>query len=333
VNVLLTGSTGLVGRAFLRVAGPELNVTAMVRNAQQIDELDQSIPHTDDRAYAVARLESTQSLTQACTGIDAIVHSAALSSPWGKKRAFESVNVQGTKNLLKAAQNTGVQRFVFMSSSSVYFNFRNGSSMSELHDLPKRFCNDYAASKVKAEACLLDSDISAIILRPRGIFGPHDRAIVPRILGAIRGNSLVLPSARNPTVDMTYADNVALAAINALKTDKAEGVFNISNGQPMQLMSILELLLEQLAPNTRIKTLPHSLMSRLASVTETCCKMLPNNPEPQLTRYSAGLFHYDQSLDISKAKNVLGYQPAVSIEEGVRRYAQWYRGAHATQNI
>jgi nucleoside-diphosphate-sugar epimerase len=123
---------------------------------------------------------------------------------------------------------------------------------------------------------------------------------------------------------MTYVDNVALSIINAIYAEKSQGVFNITNGQPMRLLTMLGLLLDEVAPDTRIATLPYRVMSGVASVAEFCCGILPWRPEPKLTRYSAGLFHYDQSLCIDNAINRLGYKPAVSVEEGIRRYAQWY---------
>ncbi len=325
MNVLLTGSTGMLGRAFLRTAGPELSVTAMVRHSHQIADLKQSISAESNTRYVVAELGAEAPLNEACRDIDVVVHSAALSSPWGRRKDFQSVNVEGTENLLRAAEKQGVKHFIFISSPSIYFAFENATQITEQQKLPKQFCNDYAHSKAVAESVVQQSAIKTTILRPRGIFGPNDRAIVPRLLAAISRHQLVLPSARNPLVDMTYVDNCALSIVNAIHAEGSQGIFNITNGQPMQLLTMLGLLLDEVAPDTKIKTLPYGLMSRVASVAEFCCGALPHHPEPRLTRYSAGLFHYDQTLCIDNAIERLGYQPAVSIEEGIHRYAQWYR--------
>ena len=325
MNVLLTGSTGMLGRAFLRIAEPNMSVKAMVRQSDQTADLDKSSPATGGREFVIAGLESETSLMEACRDVDAVVHSAALSSPWGRKSDFESINVQGTKNLLNAAEAQGVQQFVFVSSPSVYFDFKNGLQITEQQPLPQKFCNDYAQSKARAETVVSKSQMSVTILRPRGIFGPHDRAIVPRLLAAISNNRLVLPSARNPLVDLTYVDNVAMAIIKALRAGCPREIFNITNGRPEHLLSMLTMLLDQVAPGTKIKTLPYSVMSRVATAAECVCKLLPTQPEPRLTSYSAGLFHYDQTLCIANAVSKLNYRPAVSIEEGISRYAQWYR--------
>ena len=326
MKVLLTGSTGMLGRAILRVADADITIKAMVRDSDQIGQLEDSNHAGATREYVVAKLESSSSLLEACEGVDVIIHSAALSSPWGRAEEFERINVQGTSHLLQAALSQRVKRFVFVSSPSIYFDFKNASRITEQQTLPEQFCNDYAKSKALAESLVLESDIDSVILRPRGIFGPHDRAIVPRLLAAVKNNKLVLPSGRNPYIDMTYVDNVALAAINAVRADNSQGIFNITNDQPMRLLTLLEKLLDQVAPGTQIKTLPYGVMSRVAAVSEFFCSLMPSHPEPRLTRYSAGLFHFDQSLCIEEAVNKLDYQPAISIDEGIRRYAQWYRG-------
>jgi len=334
VKILLTGSTGMLGRAILRMADADIDIKAMVRNRDQIQSLESScaapVGSKNRVEDVVASLESMDSLAEACSGVDLIVHSAALSSPWGRKPDFERVNVAGTEFLLKAAEMQNVSRMVFISSPSIYFDYNNASQITEQQTLPAQFCNDYAASKARAESLVLGSGIDACILRPRGIFGPHDRAIVPRLLAAVKNNKLVLPSNRNPLVDMTYVDNVALAVNKAIKTEQSQGIFNITNDQPLHLHTMLKMLLAQLAPDTRIKTLPYGIMSGVASVSEFICSLLPGHPEPRLTSYSAGLFNFDQSLCIDEAITKLDYRPAISIEEGIERYAQWYRCQRAS---
>jgi len=110
VRILLTGGTGLLGRAVLRLAGKELYVRSLVRQESQIPDLQQYNTKDGGREYVVGDMESIDSLCSACEGIDVVVHSAALSSPWGKRTDFERVNVEGTKNLLQAATDAGVRR-------------------------------------------------------------------------------------------------------------------------------------------------------------------------------------------------------------------------------
>lgn len=319
MKLLITGSSGLVGRSLLRCCPSEYKLRALIRNPSQQRQLQKN--HSAE--FVAGDLTSINSLHAACESVDAIIHTAGLSSPWGSKQSFDLHNVVGTRNLLKAAEQAGVCRFVHLSSTSVYFGFSDGENLSEQDSLPTRFCNHYAASKFASEQKVANSPLDSVILRPRGIFGPHDRSIVPRLLGAVRQGKLWLPSARNPTVDLTYVDNVATAAIGAVDS-KATGLFNITNGEPAPLRQLLRKLLDRVAPEVEIKSLPYRCMAPFAAACEKIYGALPKQPEPTLTRYSAALFHYHQYLDISAARQALGYSPKVSIDQGIESYGRWY---------
>lgn len=321
MNILVTGGTGMLGQAIIRLYSRQYNIRFTGRNIERGKKIEQDY----GASFMVADLNDKAAMVEACRGMDAIIHCAAFSSPWGRLQEFIQHNVQATEELLAQADRAGVRKFIYISTSSVYFNFKNGRNYREDEVLSSPFCNDYAFSKALAEKSVINSTIDSVILRPRGIFGPGDSAIVPRILRAIRGNTLWLPSSKNPIVDLTYVDNVADAALLALvkPTDKGE-VFNISNIQPCNIHSLLQPLITQLRPEVRIKTLPYSLLRPLISISESIHRLLPGFPEPRLTIYSAGLFHYDQTMDISKAQSILGYNPKVSIDEGVQRYVDWY---------
>lgn len=322
MNILLTGGTGMLGRAIIRLYAGQHNIRFTGRNL----ELGAQIEQAYGASFMAAELTDRAAMAQACQRMDAVIHCAALSSPWGRREDFLRLNLQATEELLVEAGKAGVKKFIHISTSSVYFHFRSGRNYREDETLVAPFCNDYAHSKALAEQAVINSHLDSVVLRPRGIFGPGDGAIVPRILRAIRGNTLWLPSAANPLVDLTYVDNVADAALLALvkPTDKGE-VFNISNAQPCRIQSLLQPLIGQLQPGVKIKTLPYGLLKPIIFTSELIHRLLPGSPEPRLTRYSAGLFHYDQTMDVSKAQSILGYSPKVSIDEGVQRYVDWYK--------
>lgn len=276
--------------------------------------------------FVCADLQDQAQLHKACQGIDGVIHCAALSSPWGKKSAFYQANVTGTCHLLSAAKDNDISKFVHISTPSVYFQFQDGLNIQEDQELGPHFCNHYATTKAIAENKVINSPLDSVILRPRGLFGPHDNAILPRLIGAIKGNTLWAPSSRNPMVDFTYVDNVAAAAILALTQTTHKGdIFNITNGEPVPLLEVIQRIFSALNKKVEIKTLSYDLLSPIITASQWLHEHLPQQPEPTLTRYSAALFHYQQTLDISKAKKVLNYQPNVSIEEGIQRYVRWYQ--------
>lgn len=322
MKILVTGGNGMLGSAILRVFHQqhELHFTARTPDvARQLAEGFHACPHLVD-------LRDREAVEKVCRGMEAIIHCAALSSPWGKQEDFYQNNVAATANLVNAARNHGIERFVHISSTSVYFDHQDRWKIRETDNIALRWCNDYARTKYLSELEALKAPGKTVILRPRGIFGPNDRAIIPRVLKAIKSNKLILPSGRNPVVDLTYVDNVAnaamLACLRAEQLDDGE-VFNISNDEPMPVETILRALCEGLDLNVTIQNLSYGFISPLLRSNQRIRLLLPHQPEPRLTSYSAGLFHYHQTLDISKAKQLLNYKPAFSIQEGIQQYANW----------
>ncbi|NMU06982.1 UDP-glucose 4-epimerase, partial [Vibrio parahaemolyticus] len=99
--------------------------------------------------------------------------------------------------------------------------------------------------------------------------------------------------------------------------------FNISNNEPMPIETVLQALCVGLNLKVTLQSLPYGVVSPLLKLSEQIRRRLPHQPEPRLTSYSAGLFNYHQTLDISKAIKNLNYQPLFSIQEGLQQYANW----------
>ncbi len=323
-TLLITGGTGMLGQAIIRRYHDQYHLIFTGRNRQKINAIMASSP-VQGHALDLQDNEGMKRLCQQTqTPIDGVIHCAALSSPWGKWEEFERHNITGTQNVIDAlAPNTAL---IHISTPSLYFDYCDKNAISESDPLPKQFCNHYATSKAIAEQLVADCSNHHTILRPRGIFGPEDQAIVPRLLKARRQGVLTLPSKSNPVIDLTYVDNVADAAILAFNTTpqrRSGQVFNITNDEPQPLHTILNDLFDALEQPTRFKGLPYGVIKPIIHAVETICRYHPATPEPLLTQYSAALLHYSQTLNINNAKKYLGYQPQCSLKEGIQRYAQW----------
>lgn len=340
LKILITGGTGMLGSAIIRLYHQQHQLHFIGRDKNIVKQLSDKYPvtgHIVDLSDGQALAKVFESAGgQEMPIFDAIIHCAAFSSPWGSYEQFYQANVVATENLLNLAKQHKVTRFVHVSTTSVYFDFTDRWQISEQDNVAEHFCSDYTETKYLAEQVVLTTAaqeknvINTVILRPRGIFGPNDRAIVPRLLKAMRGHRLFLPSAKNPVLDLTYVDNVADAALLAcLKAPKLENgsIFNISNDQPMPVNLVLKQLLsalqqDQTKPLT-LTTLPYALCAPVIALNEKLCRYLPHQPEPKITIYSAGLLNFHQTLNIDKAKKMLGYQANVSMTEGIKRYVDW----------
>lgn len=153
LHAIVTGATGFLGKHLVRALQQEgWTVTALGRQKQRIDHL------LDDKTtFQYCDITNKQSVRDALVPADLIFHCAAFSSPWGAREAFESTNVTGTKYVVETAKQVGIKRLVYVSSSSVYFQYKNQQHLVETGQLPQRFVNDYARTKFEGEVIVREA--------------------------------------------------------------------------------------------------------------------------------------------------------------------------------
>lgn len=325
MNILVTGATGFLGKRLsiiLNQAG--YNVTAIGRNKQiGLDLKSYGINFTQ------LDITNNEEIKGICKNKDIIIHSAALSSPWGKYKDFYNTNVNGTKNLLDGALKYNVLKFIHISTPSIYFEFKDKYNISESDPLPKYQINHYANTKLLAEYEVdkaFNLGLNTITLRPRAIFGPGDTSIIPRLIKANTYGKVPIIGNKKVLIDITYIDNVVDAIILAINAkDNVIGKkYNITNGESVDLYELLEKVILKLNMTFNSKNISFNTAYTIASFLEFTHKYLLFNKEPILTKYTVGLLSTSQTLDIIEAKKDLGYKPKITIEEGINLFTKWW---------
>ena len=311
-RILVTGATGFLGGAVLRRLGAQ--AIGQGRNPARLAALAEA----GFRTVAWTLPDPAPALPD---DITAIVHCAALSAPFGAPAAFRSANVEGTRAVLDLARANRIRRVVHISSPSIYFALADRLNIVENAPLPRPF-NAYAASKRAAEELVRASaGPETVILRPRGLYGPGDTSLLPRLLRTARQRALPLFREGRARIDLTYVEDVVDAVMAALEAGPgAVGkAYNISGGEVLSIQHIVTQTCASagLAPRWRRMPLPPALLA--ASLAERLALLRPGQPEPPVTRYALGLFAFAQSLDISRAKADLGWTPKVSFADGLAR--------------
>lgn len=324
MKIVMTGATGFLGRHtadYLATKGIE--VIGLGRNKK----LGQDLIERGHRFEAVS-LNDKEKLSQVLEGVDAVVHSAALSNLWGKYDDFYQSNVQGTQNIIDATRENGIKRFVHISTPSIYVEEKDKFNVKEGDTLPSEMINTYAHTKLMAEKIVSEaSDLDYIMLRPQGIFGEGEVAILPRLLRlAKKGMIPVIGSGEN-IIDMTHVKNVAHSIYLSLTTDSknTKEIFNVTNDEPIKNYEMLFHLCDKLNAKVKRKNLSFNKMLLIAGGLERLGRLSAYKWEPPLTRYSVCALSLSRTLDISNIKNRLGYKPLVSMEEGMEEYIQWGR--------
>ncbi|WP_341281852.1 NAD-dependent epimerase/dehydratase family protein [Paenibacillus sp. FSL H8-0537] len=326
MNILVTGATGFLGEnAVNRLLKEGHSVTAAGRNQEAGERLIEA-------GATFLQLDlATSQMREAIAGHDAVFHCGALSAPWGKYRDFYASNVIGTRNVIQGCLEHKVQRLVHVSTPSIYFDYRHRFNIAEHEPLPKSAVNHYAATKLLAEQevdrAYREQGLRVVTIRPRALFGPGDTAIFPRLLRANDKRFIPMFGSGQPLVDITYVDNVTEALMRCLYADPIVlgQKYNITNGEPVQLWEAMTRLFELLNKPMRTKKIAYPAAYSTASLLELVAKLPGLAQEPLLTRYTVGILAFSQTLSIEKAQRELGYRPLVSVEEGLRRFAAWWK--------
>lgn len=325
-TAVITGATGFLGGyAVKEFLDHGYRVVALGRRPERLEQLRETGAKT-----IACDLDSLPEEVLPGEKIDVVVHCAALSSPWGPWRDFERANVTGTANVIAFANRHRVRRLVHVSSPSVYAANRDMVDISEDAELPARSLNNYIRSKRISEqivaAALTDGRLrEAVVLRPRGLIGAGDPSLVPRMLQAEAKIGVPIIGDGHQLVDLTAVSNVALALRLAATAPGASGqVFNITNGDPREYLGMVNTLFGLLGRRPHLRHIPRGPARAAAAAVEAAYRVLPGRAEPPLTRYTLSTIAYSQTLDISRAREHLGYDPSESIDSALAAFtAEW----------
>ena len=324
MKILLTGATGFLGFRTLEKLVEWPAVSEVVATGRTLRD-SHKVNHPKV-SYVLGDLSDAAFVRELVKDVNYIIHAAALSAPWGDYETFKRANLVSQQNLLAASKGRRLQKYVFISTPSLYFDSSDRLNIKESDPLPRKFINHYAATKRLAEIELEKSSLPYVILRPRALTGRGDTVIMPRLIRAFDEGRLKTIGKGTNMVDLTSVANVVDAIMLSLTaSDEATNeIYNISNGEPVALWEKVALVLKSMGKELSQQKISYSVANSLAHVLEWKAK-ITNGKEPVLTVYSVGTLAKSFTMDISKAKALLGYQPKLSTDEAIHEFVDWYR--------
>lgn len=328
---VVTGATGLLGSHIaehLRERGER--VRALVRPTSDTTFLQQI-----GVELAVGDLNDPDSLRRALAGADVVYHCAARVGDWGPWRVFQREVIDATSNLLDACRTVRVGRVLHVSSIIVYGHPHVGEAQfTEDEPLGQNLWmwDYYCRAKVRAEELCRQYPGDLTIVRPSWIYGERDRTTLPRVLKALDAGRVAIIGSGDNLLNMVYAGDVAEGAIRAATHPQAKGqAYNLSSEGELKQQEFLDLLTDELGrPRIRGRvSYPFAYCAGWFS--EAIGRMIRMRRAPHLTRYAVALIGRSTRFSIAKAREQLGWQPRVGVQEGVRRTLEWYRKEHLSR--
>ena len=327
---LVTGGCGFVGAAIAR---------ALKARGDEVIVLD-LVPECPVEGVDYRRVDITDqaAVTEACRGVDTVIHNASIvHTKQNKQDVIWAVNLGGTENMLEAARANNVPRFIYISSGSVVYEGKDIENGDESLPYSSISQAPYADSKIEAEKLVLADNgkggMATCALRPHVVFGPGDNRFMPTLLAKGRNGQLRVQIGRGIWLsDYTYVTNMTDAVLLAdealakggLDSVAAGQAYFITNGEPMPFWDFIRKVAARLGfPPIKYRA-PTSLIYAIAAVKEGIDTLKGGtlNAEDGMTRFAIRYMCTHHYFSIEKARRELGYNPAVSVDEGIERTCQ-----------
>lgn len=326
---LVTGATGFIGSHIAeRLIREGEEVTALVRKTSKLDFL-KSIGVN----LAYGDINDIESVKSAMKGVEVVYHSAALADEWISYKEAYRVNVEGTKNLLECAREAGlpagrqgVKRFVFISSLAV-LGLRDHYGTKA--DAPCHKSGDsYIDTKIDAEALVMEYykkyGLPVTIVRPGFVFGPRDYKLLPRISEKLKSKRVAFIGNGRTMINAVYIENLTDAILLAARSNKAIGQkYNVTNDSHMTIEDFIAMIARVWGLEKPKKHVPRLLASVSCNLLTGLFRLIGSKNPPPVTKTHIKFLAFNLDFDIMKTKQDLGYDPRISMEEGLKRTRVW----------
>lgn len=329
-RIAVTGASGVVGGAAARALLARGHAVVGVQRGPTPPVLVDL--GAESRRADVAG--SSQELAEAFTGCAAVVHAAArvdITGPWSE---YERINVQGTRVVIEAARQAGVERLVMISSPSVAHAGRALVGADAQPADPLGAHGHYSRSKALAEQLALAADDDALavtVVRPHLVWGPGDSQLTERIIDRARSGRLVIIGSGAALIDTTYIDNagdaIAAAVERAAHPDVRGRAFVVSNGEPRTVAEMLTRIAAAAGAPGPSRSVPFGVARMGGLVLERLWERTGRDGEPPVTAFLAEQLATAHWFDQRQTRAALDWAPAVTVDEGLERLAQALRGA------
>jgi nucleoside-diphosphate-sugar epimerase len=321
VKVLVTGATGFIGGHLVdALVEKDYEVRCLVRKTSNTEHLKKL-----GVELVYGNITEPNSIEKVLDGIDTIYHLAGVLGQWGvPDKVYWDVHVQGTQNLLEASQKHDIRKFIYCSTAGVT---GPGFTLPQDEYLPYNPSNTYENTKAEAEKLVIkyhhENGLPVVVIRPEFIYGPGDMHTLG-LFKTIRKRMFVLIDGGKAIWHPTYIDDLIQSFLLCLNNPRAIGeVYIIAGERYVTLKELAIIIAKELNVPSPTLSLPKGFVFVLSAVDQLTGKVFKFDPPLTIPRVKT--LCRSGGCSTLKAREQLGYSPTVTLEEGVRQTAQWYR--------
>lgn len=324
-SVFVTGASGFTGSALANALARQGKlVHALVREESNLSLLDKQFLNAGQIVLHRGDVRDANSVEAAMQGTSLVYHIAALYRvAKHPDQTYWDVNVDGTRHVLNAAKKLDVKRTLHCSTIGVH---------GGVDEIPANENSAYAPSDVYqitklegeklAQQAIADGQ-PVTIVRPAGIYGPGDLRFL-KLFSMVTSGRFIMFGSGETFMHMVYIDDLVDGMILATESDAGRGQTMILAGKEyVSLNQLVSHVAKATDSASNVWRMPLWPLMTAATLCEFACK--PFGFEPPLHRRRAAFFTKDRAFSIERAKETIGYEPKVSLEQGLRSTAQWYR--------
>ena len=322
MKVFVTGGTGFTGGYLVsRLVKEGNDVSVLVRKTSNTEKLKKLGAN-----LVLGDITDKYLVDKAVRDKDILYHLAAAWREAGvPNKVFWDVNVNGTKNLLEASLQANVERFIHCSTCGVLGHIANPPADETF---PYNPGDIYQRTKSEGEKIALDyfhnKGLAGVVVRPLGIYGPDDLRFL-KLFKSIYDRKFIMIGTGEVLYHLTYVDDLVEGILLCGEKKNAIGqTYMIGGDKYVSLNELVSLIAKSLDVPVPKKRFPFFWPVWTAALAcEIACK--PFGINPPVFRRRVDIFRKDRAFDITKARTELGYKPKVSLEEGLKKTADWYK--------
>jgi nucleoside-diphosphate-sugar epimerase len=315
-TAFVTGGSGFIGgRLIERLRADGFAVRGLARSERAAERVAAA-----GGEPARGDLDSPESIEAAALGAEVAFHAAAALGEWGRREDFERGNVRGTENALRGSRAAGVRRFVHVGTEAALLAGDPLVDVDEEAPLRPDSRALYPSTKARAEQAVRAAaaeGFETVVVRPRLVWGPGDTTILPGLLEAVRGGRFRWIGGGRHRTSTTHVDNAVHGLVLGAERGRSGEAYFVTDGEPVVFREFISELLATQGVEPPEGTAPGGLVRAAAAACEAIWGKLRLRSTPPVTRLAYWLAAQECTIDISKARRELGYEPVRTIADGM----------------